>query len=116
MAATTRTRTTPTPPRGSFSVSQRLLRGYGPLAVLIVLLMLMALLVPSKSPTRLNAAGVGAGEQDAGATDGTTADGATDTTVAPDAAAGGAAAGGAAGAPRADARGHSGGRDGAPPS
>src|SRR4051812_47481417 len=97
MAATTRTRPTSTPPRGSFIVSQRLLRGYGPLAVLIVLLMLMALLVPSKSPTRVNTSGIGAGEQDAGATDSATADGATDTTLAPDVAAGGAAAGGAAG-------------------
>ncbi|MEY2475626.1 MAG: hypothetical protein QOG87_941, partial [Actinomycetota bacterium] len=37
-------------PRGSFSVWQRLLRGYGPLAVLAVLLLVMAVLVPTKSP------------------------------------------------------------------
>jgi len=36
------------PPRGSFSVWQRLLRGYGPLAVLAALLALMSVLVPSK--------------------------------------------------------------------
>ena len=42
-------------PRGSFSVWQRLLRGYGPLAVLAALLLLMALLVPSKSPDAVNA-------------------------------------------------------------
>lgn len=36
------------PPRGSFAVSQRLLRGYGPLAVLAGMLLLMSVLVPSK--------------------------------------------------------------------
>ena len=36
------------PPRTYFSVWQRLLRGYGPLAVLIVTLLLMSLLIPSK--------------------------------------------------------------------
>ena len=43
---------TPTsnPPRTYFSVWQRLLRGYGPLAVLVVLLLLMSILVPSKVP------------------------------------------------------------------
>ena len=35
-------------PRGSFQVNQRLLRGYGPLAVLAAMLILMAMLVPSK--------------------------------------------------------------------
>src|SRR5688572_27897174 len=38
-----------TPPPGSFSVWQRVLRGYGPMAVPVVLLLLMAVLVPSKS-------------------------------------------------------------------
>jgi hypothetical protein len=42
--------TAPIVPRGSFSVWQRLLRGYGPLAVLAVLLLIMAVLVPTKSP------------------------------------------------------------------
>ncbi|MGI8662616.1 MAG: hypothetical protein ACR2LQ_05320 [Acidimicrobiales bacterium] len=36
------------PPKGYFSIWQRLLRGYGPLAVLAVLLVAMSLLVPSK--------------------------------------------------------------------
>ena len=36
------------PPRGYFSVWQRLLRGYGPLAVFAILLVLMSLIVPSK--------------------------------------------------------------------
>ncbi len=35
-------------PRGSFQVNQRLLRGYGPLALLAVMFVLMAVLVPSK--------------------------------------------------------------------
>lgn len=39
-------------PRGSFQVNQRLLRGYGPLAVLAAMLIIMALLVPSK-PTKI---------------------------------------------------------------
>ena len=51
----TRSIPTTTPPRGAFSVWQRLLRGYGPLAVFAVLLLLMALLVPTKTPD----AGVG---------------------------------------------------------
>lgn len=38
------------PPRTYFSVWQRLLRGYGPLAVLAVMLLLMSILVPSKVP------------------------------------------------------------------
>src|SRR4051812_8006778 len=51
------------PATPTFTVSQRLLRGYGPLAVFAVLLLLMSLLVPSKSPTKVNAAGAGvAGE------------------------------------------------------
>src|SRR5580765_5485701 len=45
----------------SFSVSQRLLRGYGPLAVFAALLLLMSLLVPSKSPKTVTAAAAGAG-------------------------------------------------------
>src|SRR5947209_5988083 len=47
------------PASPTFTVSQRLLRGYGPLAVFAVLLLLMSLLVPSKSPTKVNAAGAG---------------------------------------------------------
>ena len=46
------TRTVPAgaAPRGAFSVWQRLFRGYGPLAVFAVLLLLMAILVPTKAP------------------------------------------------------------------
>jgi hypothetical protein len=53
MAAPTTSRpTTPdsNPPRTYFSVWQRLFRGYGPLAVFAILLVVMALLVPSKVP------------------------------------------------------------------
>src|SRR5580704_12359076 len=39
------------PPRTYFSVWQRLFRGYGPLAVFAILLVVMALLVPSKVPS-----------------------------------------------------------------
>ena len=39
-------------PRGSFQINQRLMRGYGPLAVLAAMLIIMALLVPSK-PTKV---------------------------------------------------------------
>src|SRR5436305_1163587 len=50
---------TSAPPVGprTFSIGQRLLRGYGPLAVFAVLVLLMALLVPSKSvkPTSVSA-------------------------------------------------------------
>jgi hypothetical protein len=35
------------PPRGHFAVGQRLMRGYGPLAVLALMLLLMSVLVPS---------------------------------------------------------------------
>ena len=49
---------TSAPPVGprTFTIGQRLLRGYGPLAVFAVLVLLMALLVPSKSvkPTTVN--------------------------------------------------------------
>src|SRR5438270_10469837 len=90
--------TTPsTPPQGAFSVSHRVLRGYGPLAVFAALMLLMAILVPSKSPTRLAAGGIGASDnQDGSALDGGTTDGATDTTVAAGAANGGSAATGSA--------------------
>src|SRR5690606_9637019 len=49
------------PPRGSFAVSQRLLRGYGPLAVLAGMLLLMSVLVPSKVQDRTELAANGGG-------------------------------------------------------
>ena len=76
-------------PRGSFQVNQRVLRGYGPLAVLAALLVIMALLVPSKPQKIVN---VASGGDDSGfATTDTTLDasGATATTVAGQPATGG---------------------------
>ena len=70
------------PPRGSFQVNQRLLRGYGPLALLVVLLIVVATLVPSKPQKIVNAAS--SGNDDTGfvtgngdTTDSTTATGET---------------------------------------
>ncbi|MGQ0830051.1 MAG: ABC transporter substrate-binding protein [Microthrixaceae bacterium] len=42
----------PQPPNGSFRVDQRLLRGYGPLAIFALMLLLMSVLVPSKVPAK----------------------------------------------------------------
>ncbi len=46
-------------PRGSFQVNQRVLRGYGPLALLVVLMIIMATLVPSKPQTIKNVTATG---------------------------------------------------------
>lgn len=54
------------PPQGYFSVWQRLLRGYGPLAVLAVLLLLMSILVPSKVQDGTNVAAGGSSSPGAG--------------------------------------------------
>lgn len=53
----------PQPPRAFFRVNQRLLRGYGPLAVFIALLLLMSVLVPSKVPASSDVA-AGSGDFD----------------------------------------------------
>ena len=52
-------------PRGSFQVNQRVLRGYGPLAVLAALMVIMALLVPSK-PQKIVQAAAGSGDDNSG--------------------------------------------------
>jgi len=49
----------PTRPLGSFRLGQRLLRGYGPLAIFAGMLLLMSVLVPSKVPSQ---AGVSSGD------------------------------------------------------
>ncbi len=50
------------PPLGHFAIGQRLMRGYGPLAVFALMLILMSVLVPSKVPDSTNvAAGSGSG-------------------------------------------------------
>ena len=73
----------PKAPIGSFRVGQRLLRGYGPLAIFALMLLLMSVLVPSKVPAKASASN-GPGSTDSGtdggpATVGTTPDGSTDT-------------------------------------
>src|SRR5688572_20432853 len=68
------------PPRGHFSVWQRLMRGYGPLAVFAVMLALLSVLVPSKVPDDAELASGGLpGDFSEGevATDGTATDGTT---------------------------------------
>jgi hypothetical protein len=70
VAATTRTAgdAPSNPPRNYFSVWQRLLRGYGPLAVLAIMLLLMSLLVPTKAPDSVGAGAFGPSEAGAGGT------------------------------------------------
>jgi hypothetical protein len=65
------------PPRGYFSVGQRLLRGYGPLAVLAALLLLMSLLVPSKVQKAETSTSGGSGSSSGGKTTGVTGSGST---------------------------------------
>ena len=71
----------PRPPRGSFQVNQRVLRGYGPLAVLAALLVIMALLVPSKPQKIVQAAANN--DDDSSFTTDTTTPGDTSGTTAP---------------------------------
>ena len=84
----------------TFTVSQRLLRGYGPLAVAAALLLLMSLLVPSKSPNKVTAA-AGAGADTGvdsgivGGDAGTAGQAGTEGTAAGTAGAGGGTAGAA---------------------
>ncbi|MEY2435086.1 MAG: hypothetical protein QOC92_4811 [Acidimicrobiaceae bacterium] len=90
------------PPRTYFSVWQRLFRGYGPLAVLIVTLLLMSLLIPSKvqnAGTNVSTGGSRTATTAAGGNTG--AGGATASGSANSGAAGGggAAAGGGGGTP-----------------
>jgi hypothetical protein len=76
------------PPTGSFKIEQRIMRGYGPLAVFALMLLLMSVLVPSKVPdkTSLSASGSdssGSSSSDSGSgldTVSTTPDGAAVTT------------------------------------
>ena len=78
-------------PRGYFAVWQRLLRGYGPLAGFIVVMIVMSILVPSKVQKAVSTEDVSAGSQ---------AEETTDTTPAGDAAtAEGAEVGGAVATP-----------------
>lgn len=95
------------PPRGYFSVWQRLMRGYGPLAVFALMILLLSVLVPSKVPDKdsqlasgdLTSGGVTdgtAGAADSGADDASATDGTAGATTGGDTT-GGAAGGGAGG-------------------
>ena len=92
----------PAPPQGSFAVTSRLLRGYGPLAVLAVLLILMAALIPTKAPEAQSVSSGGGGFDTSGSagegfdTGSSTTVAAGDGAAAPDAAAGGGGGGGVA--------------------
>ncbi|MEY2461304.1 MAG: hypothetical protein QOG30_3134, partial [Acidimicrobiaceae bacterium] len=85
------------PPRTYFSVWQRLLRGYGPLAVLIVTLLLMSLLIPSKVQSTGNKVATGANRAAAGSTASGATGAGTDSGAANSAAAGAGATGGSGG-------------------
>ena len=78
-------------PRGSFTVWQRLLRGYGPLAVLVVVVLMVALLIPSKTTRTTVSAVPGTG---LGVTRGATAPGASPVSAGSVPSAGPAASGG----------------------
>ena len=71
------------PPRGYFAVGQRLMRGYGPLAVFALMLLLMSVLVPSKVPDDTVSAGSGSGSDG-----GSGAEGPETVVTTPDGAAG----------------------------
>ncbi len=49
------------PPQGAFPINSRILRGYGPLAVFALLLVLMAALIPSRAPDMENVSSTGGG-------------------------------------------------------
>jgi hypothetical protein len=102
------------PPNGYFSVWQRLLRGYGPLAVFAVLLLLMAVLVPSKSQndtvSASDSGNYAAGSSGRGSNSSSGDAGGTGTTVAAGAAGGDAQAGGGGGAAQPGAQGGGGGQ------
>jgi hypothetical protein len=59
-----------TPSRRYFSPGQRLMRGYGPLAVFALMILLMSVLVPSKVPDSSNVSSSGVSGGTAGGTDG----------------------------------------------
>lgn len=70
-------------PRTYFGISNRLLRGYGPLAVLAVMLVMMSILVPSRV-AKNGALNAGGGSSGSNYTGDTVPDASTDTTLAGD--------------------------------
>jgi hypothetical protein len=126
--ATTQRPAPPTggPPRSYFTIGQRLFRGYGPLAIFAAILILMALLVPSKVPsstglglTGSGGAGGSGGALGAGATTGsggaTTGAGGAAATPGATTGAGAAAQGGQAGTGAGATQGSTGGGTAATP-
>ncbi|HVT78809.1 MAG TPA: hypothetical protein VHD87_17340, partial [Acidimicrobiales bacterium] len=69
-------------PRGSFQINQRLLRGYGPLAVLAAMVVLMAMLVPSKPQTVSSVNASDNGSSNGASVSGSSSDNNTTDTVA----------------------------------
>jgi hypothetical protein len=97
------------PPRGYFSIWQRLMRGYGPLAVFALMILLLSVLVPSKVPeSDASLVSGDVGTIDPGTTSGGTGGPATGVTTPGDAGGGEAAAGDGGG-------GEAGGGEGAAP-
>lgn len=91
-------------PRPNAVIGQRLLRGYGPLAVFALMLLLMAVLVPTKNPETVGAGAFGAsGASGAGGTGGAGSAGSAGGAGAPGA--GGASGAGAGVDPAAAAEG-----------
>ena len=90
------------PPSGYFSVFQRLFRGYGPMAVLVAVLLVVAIAVPSRVPKTPGAAATSAGQgySTSGPGGSPTGSGGTNSSGAPSGAAGssGAAPGSSQGA------------------
>ena len=85
---------TTTPPGGSFGPGQRLMRGYGPLAIFALMLVLMSVLVPSKVPDKTS---LSSGEGSTSSGGGSTTDGPATVSTVPGGAADPAAAGGGGG-------------------
>ncbi len=75
--------TDPTPSRGHFALGQRLMRGYGPLAVFALMVLLMSVLVPSKvnDTSELSA---NQGRSSTSGTDGDAAEGPATVSTTPD--------------------------------
>lgn len=71
----------PLPPQGSFPVTSRVLRGYGPLAVFAVILILMAALIPTRAPDAQSVSSGGGGGFDTDAGDGFSSGGSTDSST-----------------------------------
>ncbi|MGQ0431273.1 MAG: hypothetical protein ACT452_02565 [Microthrixaceae bacterium] len=81
-------------PAGSFRIDQRLLRGYGPLALFALMLLLVSVLVPSKVPDKVTSSG---GQSDGGVDYTNPAEGSAATGTNPDGSVSGGGPGGTGG-------------------